>query len=145
MRRCSLRVIKNSRVFRDMVYILYHYVYIAGCFSGTEKHRHCGVLMSGSQNLTTAGNLVTLQFHTDDVDADDENGDKDDTPLIRVQQHPQPASTDRTYKGFWLRFEGELSICCTSVNGSSLFSSYNIQGLIIHEPSEVEAPGRGPR
>ena len=76
-----------------------------GLCSGTEKHRHCGVLTSGVQNLTTAGSVATLQFHSDDSDVSDDDDDADDVTSLMPQQQ-QRRQRDRNYKGFWLRFEG---------------------------------------
>jgi len=77
---------------------------------GTEKHRHCGVLTSGIQNLTSSGSVATLQFHSDDNndvsgDVSDEANSVEMTSLMQ-QQRPQRG---RNYKGFWLRFEGLIN------------------------------------
>jgi len=80
--------------------------------AGTQKHRHCGILTSGTQNLTTAGSVVTLQFHSNDDDEDHDNdndvgdaGDKMQSLSQGERQPQQPRRLSRTYKGFWLRFE----------------------------------------
>ena len=78
-------------------------------YLGTEKHRHCGLLTSGTQNLTTSGSVVTLQFHSDDDDDDDDrDDDDDDMRSVNSVERQQNRRQKRTYKGFWLRFEGSL-------------------------------------
>jgi len=67
---------------------------------------------------------VTLQFHSDDDNDDDDNSnddvddddDGDDMQLLMrsERQLQQPIQRGRTYKGFWLRFEG--SIFCLFLN-----------------------------
>jgi len=62
---------------------------------------------------------VTLQFHSDDNNDDDNNDnnnndvddddDDDMQSLMRNErQLQQPIQRGRTYKGFWLRFEGSI-------------------------------------
>ena len=71
-----------------------------------EKHRHCGVLTSGTQNLTTSGSVVNLQFHSDDDDDDDDDGGGAEAGS---DNDVQPGQRGRTFKGFWLRFEGSIN------------------------------------
>ena len=55
-----------------------------------QKHRHCGAIMTGTKNITSEGNTITLQFHTDEND--------------NTTQNFQYFS--RKLKGFWLHFVG---------------------------------------
>ena len=57
-----------------------------------QKHRHCGAIMTGTKNITSEGNVMTLQFHTDEND--------------NMTQNFQYFS--RKLKGFWLHFIGEI-------------------------------------
>lgn len=69
--------------------------------------------------MTTSGSLVTLQFHSDDDDDDDDadsdNADEvdnriDDSQSVMSVERPRK-TRGRTYKGFWLRFEGSVTSC----------------------------------
>jgi len=62
---------------------------------------------------------VTLQFHSDDDDDDDDDNDDDRPNDVDIDNsvddsrsvmpvERQPKTRGRTYKGFWLRFEGSV-------------------------------------
>ena len=56
-----------------------------------QKHRHCGAIMTGTKNVTSETNSITLQFHSD----------KNDNHTQNFQYFT------RNLKGFWLYFRGE--------------------------------------
>ena len=64
----------------------------------SQKHRHCGAIMTGTKNITSDSNSIALQFHSDDND--------------NKTQNFQYFS--RKLKGFWLHFSGTLT--CTRLN-----------------------------
>ena len=77
-----------------------------------QKHRHCGAIMTGTKNITSEGNTITLQFHTDEND--------------NTTQNFQYFS--RKLKGFWLHFVGRshqsLTNCSIwSTSGKTLCTS----------------------
>ena len=61
-------------------------------YTGEEKHRHCGVIMSGMKSVTSLGNSLTLQFHSDGND----NGNASGAGF----------QLSKPFKGFWVRFAG---------------------------------------
>ena len=69
-----------------------------------QKHRHCGAIMTGTKNVTSETNAITLQFHTDQNDN-------------RTQNFQY---FTRNLKGFWLYFRGK------SHNSLSCIVLYNI-------------------
>jgi hypothetical protein len=66
-----------------------------------EKHRHCGVITSGTKNMTTANGEVTLQFHSN---AEDHLA----MPAPAIAALEAEKSGVHPYKGFWVHFEGDI-------------------------------------
>src|SRR6218665_1094306 len=58
--------------------------------AAAERHRHCGAMIQGTNNVTSASNAVDLQFHSDGVDNQVQNFNY----------------FTRKLKGFWFHFRG---------------------------------------
>jgi hypothetical protein len=73
-----------------------------------EKHRHCGVITSGTKNMTTVNGEVTLQFHSN---AEDRLA----APASAVMVAPEAETSGaHPYKGFWVHFEGDILVLLTA-------------------------------
>ena len=56
----------------------------------SEKHRHCGAILTGTKTIMSEGNAIGLQFHSDG----------NDTATQTFQYFT------RRLKGFWVHFKG---------------------------------------